>query len=88
MIDLSSFTTVGDVFGDVQQWLFETLVQPAVYGLGMGNLLEDAYEATGWLMVGFIQLAVLLCVLGPLQRWRPVEPVSDRAAVRVDMVYT
>jgi len=88
MIDLDVISSLSDAFGNVQQWLFETLVQPAVYGLGMGNLLEDAYEATGWLMVGLIQLLVMLCLLAPLQRWRPVEPLRDRIAVRVDMVYT
>jgi sterol desaturase/sphingolipid hydroxylase (fatty acid hydroxylase superfamily) len=91
MIDLStlpSLIDLSDAFGGVQQWLFESVVQPLVYGMGMGNLLEDAFEATGWLMVGVIQLLVLLCILGPLQRWRPFEPLRDRKAVRVDMVYT
>jgi hypothetical protein len=27
-------------------------------------------------------------VIGALERWRPVEPVTDRAAVRVDILYT
>jgi sterol desaturase/sphingolipid hydroxylase (fatty acid hydroxylase superfamily) len=27
-------------------------------------------------------------VVGPLQRWRPVEPVTDRATIRTDMLYT
>ena len=88
MIELDIIASLSDAFGNVQQWLFETLVQPIVYGLGMGNLLEDAFEATGWLMVGLIQLLVMLCLLAPLQRWRPVEPLRDRIAVRVDMVYT
>lgn len=33
-------------------------------------------------------LCVLATVIGPLQRWRPVEAVTDRATVRVDMLYT
>ena len=40
----------------LQQWLFEALVQPVVFGLGIGNLLEDAFDATGWLLVGLIQM--------------------------------
>jgi sterol desaturase/sphingolipid hydroxylase (fatty acid hydroxylase superfamily) len=39
-------------------------------------------------LVGLIQLVVLVAVSGPLQRWRPVELVTDRAAVRTDIVYT
>ena len=54
-------------------------MQPLMFALGMGNLLEDGYAATGWLLVGLLQIAMLLLVIGPLQRWRPVEPVTDRA---------
>ncbi len=75
-------------FDAVQQWLFESLVQPLAFAMGLGNRLEDAYSGTGWLLVGLLQLAVMLAVIGPLQRWRPVEPVTDRAAVRVDVLYT
>ena len=70
------------VFSSAQQWLFEALVQPAFFAMGMGNLLENAFDATGWLLVGLLQIAVLLVVISPLQHWRPAEPVTDRAAVR------
>ena len=79
---------LGNYFSTVQQWLFESAVQPAMFALGLGNLLEDGYGATAWFMVGLIQIAVLLAVIGPLQRWRPVEPVLDRATIRTDMLYT
>jgi len=75
-------------FSTAQQWLFEAAVQPVMFALGLGNLLEDGYEATAWFMVGLIQVAVLLAVVGPLQRWRPVEPVTDRATIRTDILYT
>ncbi len=77
-----------DAFAQAQQWLFETLVQPLVFGLGGGDLLEFAYEGTGWLLVGLLQIAVMLLLIRSLERWRPVEPVTDRAAVRVDVLYT
>jgi len=77
-----------DIFSAAQQWLFETAVQPAMFALGMGNLLEDAYDATAWFMVGVIQVVILLALIGPLQRWRPVEPVTDRATIRTDVLYT
>jgi len=75
-------------FGRAQQGLFETLVQPILFAAGLGNLLEDGFAATGWLLVGLLQLLMLVTVVAALQRWRPVEPVTDRAAVRVDIVYT
>lgn len=77
-----------DLFSAAQQWLFEAAVQPAMFALGMGNLLEDAYDATAWFMVGVIQIVILLALIGPLQRWRPVEPVTDRATIRTDVLYT
>ena len=83
--DMDWFT---DIFSKLQQGLFEAAVQPAMFALGLGNLLEDGYEATAWFMVGLIQILILLALIGPLQRWRPVEPVTDRATIRTDILYT
>lgn len=77
-----------DWFGLAQQALFENLVQPLLFRAGQGNLLEDGFEATGWLLVGLLQIAVMLTFMRALERWRPVEPVTDRAEVRTDIVYT
>ncbi|MDM4766082.1 sterol desaturase family protein [Pelomonas sp. SE-A7] len=77
-----------DAFGQAQQWLFETAVQPLVFGMGLGARLEDAYDATGWLLVGLVQILVMLTLFKALEHWRPVEPVSDKAAIREDVVYT
>jgi len=75
-------------FGQAQQWLFESLVQPLVFALGLGGWLEAAFDGTGWLLVGLIQLAVMLAIIAPLQRLWPAEPLRDRAAVRTDIIYT
>ncbi|NMM82702.1 fatty acid hydroxylase [Acidovorax sp. SRB_14] len=75
-------------FDTVQQWLFEAVVQPLMFAAGLASFLEDGYRATGWLLVGILQLLVIVCLFAPLQRWRPVEPLADRAAVRTDIVYT
>ncbi|KAF1049524.1 sterol desaturase family protein [Xylophilus sp.] len=76
------------VFDTVQQWLYEAVLQPAMFALGLGTFFEDAYTAIGWLLVGLVQIAVLVAVIGPLQRWRPAEPVTDRPAIRTDILYT
>lgn len=85
---MSGMDGLESLFSTLQQWLFEGAVLPAMFALGLGNLLEDGYEATAWFLVGLIQIAVLLAVVGPLQRWRPVEPVTDRATIRTDILYT
>jgi sterol desaturase/sphingolipid hydroxylase (fatty acid hydroxylase superfamily) len=77
-----------DWFGQAQQALFEAVVQPLMFWAGLGNLLEDGFTATGWLLVGLLQIGVMLTLFAALERWRPVEAVTDRAAVRVDMIYT
>lgn len=75
-------------FDAAQQALFEAVVQPLMFGSGLAGLLEEGFRATGWLLVGCLQLLVMLTLLRALERWRPVEAVSDRAAVRVDILYT
>ncbi|HQC94771.1 MAG TPA: sterol desaturase family protein [Aquabacterium sp.] len=80
--------TLTDIFGQAQQWLFEALLQPLMFHLGLGNLLADGYRATGWLLVGLLQIALMLTLMRALERWRPVEAITDRAAVRTDVVYT
>ncbi len=76
------------LFSAAQQGLFEGAVQPVMFALGLGNLLEEGYAATAWFLVGLVQIAILVAVVGPLQRWRPVEPVTDRATIRTDILYT
>ena len=75
-------------FDAAQQWLFEAVVQPLLFAGGMANFLEDGYRATGWLLVGLLQLVVIVGLLVPLQHWRPVEAITDRSAVRTDIIYT
>ena len=68
--------------------LFETVVQPLLYHLGMVAWLESAFDATEIFLVGALEIAVLAAVLGSLEKWRPVEVWADRGAVRVDVLYT
>ena len=77
-----------DAFAQAQSWLFEAAVQPVVFGLGMGGFVEQAFDGTMWLLVGLMQLLVVVAVLVPLQRKFAVEPVTDKAAVRTDVIYT
>ena len=77
-----------ELFDTAQQWLFEQAVQPLLFAAGLGQLLEDGFSATGWLLVGVMQIAVMLTLFAALERWRPVESVTNRAAVRVDVIYT
>jgi sterol desaturase/sphingolipid hydroxylase (fatty acid hydroxylase superfamily) len=77
-----------NLFEAAQQWLFQSAVAPILYSFGLGGMLEDAFVATGWLLAGLMQIAVLLAVIGPLQRWRPVDQALDAGEIRTDVLYT
>jgi sterol desaturase/sphingolipid hydroxylase (fatty acid hydroxylase superfamily) len=76
------------LFATVQQTLFEAVVQPLLFAIGASTWVEDAFDATGWLLLGGLQIVILLALIGPLQRLWPVEPVQDRRAIGTDVVYT
>ncbi len=77
-----------EVFDHVQQLVFEQLVQPALFSLGQGVYLEDAFVGTQGLLLGLLQLLFMVVIWGALERWKPAELVSDRAAIRTDVIYT
>ena len=79
---------IQNLFEAAQQWLFQSAVQPILYSFGLGGMLEDAFVGTGWLVAGLVQIAVILAIIGPLQRWRPVDPTLDASEIRTDIVYT
>lgn len=76
------------VFASAHRAVFESAVLPAVYGLGLGGYAEQAFDWTEFFLVGVVEISLMVIVLGALEKWRPVEPVSDRAAKRTDMIYT
>lgn len=71
-----------------QQWLFENLLQPLLYQLGLMNYAESVFDMSEWLVLGAIEVVALAAVLGTLERLWPLEPVNDRHAVRIDILYT
>jgi sterol desaturase/sphingolipid hydroxylase (fatty acid hydroxylase superfamily) len=79
---------ITDMFATLQMVLFESVVQPLAFYMGAGNLLDVAFEGTGWLLVGLLQIVFMVCVIAPLEKWRPVEPVISPKAIQVDVTYT
>lgn len=69
-------------------WIFETLVLPAMYALGLMDWAEDAVDWIQFGLFGAVTILVIYVVCRPLEAWRPVEPVTDRRAVRTDVLYT
>ena len=77
-----------DSFETLQTMLFESVVQPIAFACGAGNLLDVAYEGTGWLLIGLLQILILLVFIAPWEKWQPFEPVTDAKGVKVDVIYT
>ena len=77
-----------DLFSQVHTWLFEALVQPALFALGFMGYAEPAFDALEMALYGGLEIGLMLLLLRPLESWRPVEQWKDRRAVRVDVLYT
>jgi sterol desaturase/sphingolipid hydroxylase (fatty acid hydroxylase superfamily) len=77
-----------DTFAWLQTMLFESVVQPIAFAGGAGNLLDVAFEGTGWLLVGLMQIVLLMVLIAPLEKWRPIEPITDAKGVKTDVIYT
>ncbi len=72
----------------LQMMLFEGLVQPLLFRFGLMAVAEEMYDMCEWLVLGGIEVLVLAIVLGTLERRWPLQPIVDRQAVRVDIIYT
>jgi sterol desaturase/sphingolipid hydroxylase (fatty acid hydroxylase superfamily) len=79
---------ISDWFGTAQGWLFETVIQPLVFQLGLGEYVEDAFEGTEWLLIGVLELTLLFIVLRPMEALIPVHKFNDPRARWNDFIYT
>jgi sterol desaturase/sphingolipid hydroxylase (fatty acid hydroxylase superfamily) len=77
-----------DLFTQIQAWLFETGVQPALFALGLSHYAEIGYDAIETLLLGVLQITLLYFVLRPLEARYPAERWAERSATRVDVLYT
>ena len=80
--------TLVDLFSEVQGWLFQAIVEPAIFHLALGEFTEQAFEGTEWFLVGLCEIVLLYIVLRPLEALIPVHPITDRHARWNDFLYT
>jgi sterol desaturase/sphingolipid hydroxylase (fatty acid hydroxylase superfamily) len=86
---VSRFIDAGSaLFASVHGALFENLVQPLLFALGLMHLAEPAFDAVEWFLIGLLEVVLLVAVLGSLERRWPAEPLVDRSAMRTDSLYT
>ena len=82
------FDWLTDIWIDTSGAIYEAAVQPALYALGLMNLADRMGEWLDFALLGIVQIAVVYAVCRPLEAVRPVEAVTNRAAVVTDVVYT
>ena len=69
-----------DLYAAATGWIFETLIQPPLYALGLMDWAEDLFAWLDFALFGLLGVAVVYAVCRPLEAWRPVEPVADARA--------
>lgn len=76
------------LFHTVHVWLFEQLVQPFLFATDNMALADDAFDGLEWMLIGLVEIAFLALVLRSIERLWPLEPITDRKAIRTDLLYT
>lgn len=80
--------TLVTLFTAIQGWIFDTLVQPLLFALGLAEYLEPGFDAIEFVLIGALQLAIAFVLLRPLEALWPAEKWTNRRAVRVDVLYS
>lgn len=75
-------------FGLFHAAVFESVVQPVLFSIGLIHHAEPAFEGTYWFLVGLVEIGLLALVVGGAQRRWPVEPITEPETVRTDFFYT
>ena len=86
--DTTLMDMLGNGFTALHAWLFESLVQPAMYALGLMAYVENAYDATELFLYGVLEITLLFVLFRPLEALWPLEVWRDRRALNVDVLYT
>lgn len=80
--------SITQAFVALQASLFEGVVQPVLFALGLTTYSEMGFDAVEFFLFGVIEIALVWLLLRPLEALRPVERWSDRRPVRVNVLYT
>jgi sterol desaturase/sphingolipid hydroxylase (fatty acid hydroxylase superfamily) len=72
----------------VHSTVFVQLVQPLIFALGLTTHAEVAFDSTRLVLLGVCEIVLLVILLGTAQKLWPAYTVTDKAAVRTDIVYT
>ena len=86
-----------NLINQLQSMLFEGVVEPLTYSLGMMAYVETAFDGCEWVVLGVFELALLTLFALTFERWFSVEQSSyqplghgpsRRSAISTDIIYT
>ncbi len=79
---------ISDLYAAFTGWLFEAVLQPLMFALGLMDWADEAFHWLDFLVFGVFGVVVVYAICRPLEAWRPVERWEDRRPVLTDVVYT
>lgn len=79
---------IRDAYESATGWLFEVLLQPLMYELGLMDWADEAFEWMDFFVFGAIQVLIVAAICLPLEKWRPVEHWESQRRVWTDVTYT
>jgi sterol desaturase/sphingolipid hydroxylase (fatty acid hydroxylase superfamily) len=77
-----------DPFSTAAGWLHENLLLPLLYRADMMEWDDIAYGWVLFALYGVAQVALMLAICWPMERFRRLETWPNRGAVSVDIFYT
>ena len=78
----------GQLFAQVQAFVFENSVEPLIHILNWDNWLELAFDGVEFFLFGTLEVLALYLILRPLEALQPAEKWPSREGVGTDVSYT
>ncbi len=88
MAPMELYAELTDLFVACQGWLFDSLIQPLMFALGLAGYTEMAFDGLEFFLLGILELLIGYLLLRPLEALWPAEKNGRGAAVRLDVIYT
>ena len=79
---------LSNLFDLAQDRLFEGIVQPALFSLGLMDYADMAFDGVEFFLIGCCEVVALAIILLPLEALWPAERWSARREANVDLIYT
>ena len=77
-----------DFHTQITGWIFETFLQPLLYATDSMHVADEMLEWVDFALFSLFGIVITYAICRPLEAIRPVEPVTNKRAIRTDIFYT